>query len=1002
MGVIAFSRSRVFVLQTLRLGVIVAIFLAGTVHADEPAAKESDTPPAAKERPIVCLHTEFHPIKDEEVLRFRLVRELGRQALLIAARDELGLATRDETLDEAFPETVLKAKQDLFVSVRGQYSGEVRFQIWPASKPEQLLPTKKDKNFNPRIILSITENLEPRIRAELPGELRKLGFDGKVQPPNEKNTPEYAIENQLREMNFVSQFAAVRAAHAAIADKGPSREWLSVLARGYANLALTTEHHWKSNTEVFAARALLYAQRLVAANDSNPAAHATRAYVLAVIGLHGPALDELKNVDELRNAQPDAPKSPDWLELVKPYCSFERKALLELAKQRPSLAQIAQRLSFEQHRAFGDQRWMFESAKLTIKACPEDYSVYAALTGPHAPLGVGRTGGFGAPAALAHFMPQRIHELVKLPKTSNDAEAVAPPKADKKPTGGDEKPNADSDQQAADDTNDSSSESLVTPIVESLRDATRSGEDKGEPSWSALGELIFEEDFVQAANYLHISMNATESSHVEEVASILPSVKGHRYIKHIEAYAQLKNYYKSIGDMKLVDPRGNMREIILAIWAPDSERKLERGPDAAWCAMYDRSLTFNGMQEADTAVLDKWWDHMTSEVHQRIADSYKFISPHSPQTLRYGMQVAGIPTAELLTQWEADAGDDPNVYVILGKYFIGKGRHEDAIRVLERAVDLSPSLDAFLSLAGEYRALGQEDKWLPTLERFFQSEPLGLEHARMHEIIANELIDKDKVEEAESHALAAAEPAPEWGLRVASAVEERLGKWDESEKFIAAAASYYPTWSGADWYFWCRRTGRGHVDKAKKLAEARLDARELKTDINWGLNLFTYHLLENDPSAASNDLKSIIKLAVASQVGPADLIRAQIQSAIVAIELKDTDAAKAAIKEARQLAEQFRDSSPNYCDVNIGICDLLDGKSLSDETVADIEKKIEMQGKPIRVNCEYFLGRAFDLAGKKEQADKYWKDCVTRGPYDRYPATLAGKYLCERHTTSRP
>jgi hypothetical protein len=127
-----------------------------------------------------------------------------------------------------------------------------------------------------------------------------------------------------------------------------------------------------------------------------------------------------------------------------------------------------------------------------------------------------------------------------------------------------------------------------------------------------------------------------------------------------------------------------------------------------------------------------------------------------------------------------------------------------------------------------------------------------------------------------------------------------------------------------------------------------------------------------------------------------------VQTAIVARELKETDAEQAAIKEARQLCEQFRYKYANYYAIYVAICDVLEGKSLADDVVADIDKKIEGQAKDVRVNCQYFLGRAFDLAGNKDQAEKYWKQCVTRGPYERYPATLAGKYLSDRHKTSRP
>jgi tetratricopeptide (TPR) repeat protein len=984
------------------------LFLATAVlwptsgYADDNPSSQSGKETASNAPAVVCLHTEYMPIKDEEVLRFRLVRELGRQALLIAARDELGLATRDETLDEVFPDSIAQAKRDLFVSVRGQYSGAVRFQIWPASKPEELLSTKKEKGFNPRIILNETENLEPRIRGELRDKLRGLGFNGKVAPPNEKNLPPDSIEGQLLEMNFVSQFAAVRAAHAAIAEKGQSRAWLGVLARGYANLSLMTEHHWKSNTEVFAARALLYCQRLtnVYANDSR--AHAERAYALAIVGLHGPALDELKHVEELRKKHPDEPTLPGWYELIGPYCSFQREPVIAVGERRPSLRQLAQRLSFEQHRAFGDPRWLFNSARQTINVCPEEYGVYAALTSNNATLAAGRTGAYYAPAALAHFFPARIAQQDGVPKPVRDAaKGEADTKGENaKPGDYKSKKKDDPPAPAAESSGDYAVATM--PIVEALRAATRSGDDKGEPSWSALGELLFEEQFVQAANFLKVAMNATESSHADEVKSMLPAIKGHRYARHIESYASPGNVNDIIGDMPIIDPRGNMRPMILRIWPFDNQIGKSRAADASWCGMYDRSLTFNGLQEADNAFISYFWNNMAADVQRRWADSYQLISPHSPQALRFAIQMAGIPTEEKLNQWEAEAGEDPAVYNQLGKYFSEHQRYDDAIRVFERSIKLTPTMEAFVGLANMYRGAGQDEKWQPTLERFFESESLGLEHAQVHSLIANDLIDKGKIEEAKPHAEAAGETYSQWGLMLASRVEELLGHWDNSEKWIRAASEAYPTTGGDEWYFWCRRTGRGNVDEARKLVQIYLKVECAKADVEGQLKLFTFHMTEDDVRAASADLKAIIERAVALNTPDEDMVRAQVQSAIVARELKDKAAEQAAVKEARRLIAKFRENYPKLGEIYTAICDVLEGNLPSDETLATIEKDLDGEPPQVRVNCQYFLGRAFELAGNKVLSEKYWQQCVSHGPYDRYPATLAGKYLSDRHKTSRP
>jgi tetratricopeptide (TPR) repeat protein len=1000
--VVALTQTRVFTIAFTTAALLTSLALSDDKPAPKTTGEKNAKPPA-----VVCLHTEFLPWRFEDQIKFRLMRELGRQALLIAARDELGLATRDETLGEVFPEETLQAKRDLFVIVRSQYNGTVQFQLWPASNPDKPNPSVKESERDPNAIINQITKLDPLIHSGLCDMLHKQGFDGKAAPPNDKNLPSDAVEGQLLEMNFVSQFAAVRAAHAAIAEKGQSRGWLNVLARGYANLALMTGHHWKSDSEAFAARALLYAERLVTLAGDDSLAHATRAYVRAIVGLHGAALEEVNRVNELRKQHPDQKELPSWFEVVEPYCSFEREPLHALGDRRPSLRQVAQRLSFEQIHAFGDDRWLFDSAKESLSVCPEEYSIYAALTQASGSLlSVVRTGAYYGPAALAHFLPQRIAKLDGAPESVQAAAKGVTEKAKKEAKSGDAQPKDEGKSPDAPAESAGEYASGTIPIVEALRAATRSGEDHGEPSLSALGELIFEEQFVQAANYLKVAMNATESSHDDEVKSMAHAIKGHRFAPYIEGYradalGDTHTYYSLIGDMRILDARGNMQPMIARIWPLEQQTGNKRCSEAAWYASNDQNLTFNGLLEAYNAFNYAFWPQQSADDRKRWADNFHVISPHSPQALRIAIRIVEKPTIEELTQWESQAGEDPHAYRQLGERFAALERYDDAIRVYERSVSLSPTMEAYVGLANSYRAAGQDDKWQPTLERFFKVESLGLEHASVHSLIAYELIDKGKWEEAEPHATAAAETWSAWGLEVASRVNEGLGRWEESEKWIREQANAYPTTSADEWYFWCRRTGRGNVDQARQLMPAYFKQEWIKTNLDGLAKLFTFHVAENDLRGALDDAKNFVSLAEAQHESN-DMEYYQLHLAFVARELKETAATTAAIKEIRELTEESRKKHPNLSAFYVAICDILDGKTIADDARADIVAKMEQQPKETRCNCYYFLGKAYDLTGNKELADQYWKQCVTRGPFARYNCVLAGKYLSDRNKTSRP
>ena len=133
------------------------------------------------------MHTEYLPFAQEEkgVLPFRIARELGRQAVLLAARDELGLATRDETLGEPFPDAITEAGKDLNCKIRCYFDKSVQIDLRSSSATAEgdeskstvpeLLPDSYDTYS---ILLDLTTTLEAMSRGELVERHRGLGFSG--------------------------------------------------------------------------------------------------------------------------------------------------------------------------------------------------------------------------------------------------------------------------------------------------------------------------------------------------------------------------------------------------------------------------------------------------------------------------------------------------------------------------------------------------------------------------------------------------------------------------------------------------------------------------------------------------------------------------------------------------------------------------------------------------------------------------------------------------------
>lgn len=333
-------------------GFSVALCLAVTGCGDAPksppaaAVIEASTtipaPDAVERTGPLSLSTEFFPIaKQPGLMRYPLIRELGRQALLIAARDELGLNTRDETLGETMPPVDDPARAPLSLLVRAMNQGNGSLTVVASGNASSDAGTAvelgrydfqfQSDTFN--MYTSLAEVLAAATRGQLPELLRQVGYSGTKHAFDESAPMPEGVDELLAKMDFVAQYDAVRRLHAAIVKGGESPARLGGLVRGYANLALLTRHHWNSAETAFAARALLYAERMMAATNASPVALQHRAYARALVGLHGIALQDLDRLPPSAEGPADskAESTAAWAEVVNPYCRFDDEALLALA-----------------------------------------------------------------------------------------------------------------------------------------------------------------------------------------------------------------------------------------------------------------------------------------------------------------------------------------------------------------------------------------------------------------------------------------------------------------------------------------------------------------------------------------------------------------------------------------------------------------------------------------------------------------------------------------------
>lgn len=205
-----------------------------------------------------------------------LAREITRQALLIAAREELRLTTHDTSLGEASP----RQGNEIPLAVLCSAGEPSLLEIVRGFEAEQVPIWQQEIKLagQPFDYPAFVTQMEALSRGEFLAVLKKAGFERRASTPAKPADAAVvaAIDDRIWQMNFFAQFSVIRQLHRQIDANGESPALMSQLAQGYANLGVLTEYFWNPMHEVFKARALLYAERLVVAEKSSLPALLTR------------------------------------------------------------------------------------------------------------------------------------------------------------------------------------------------------------------------------------------------------------------------------------------------------------------------------------------------------------------------------------------------------------------------------------------------------------------------------------------------------------------------------------------------------------------------------------------------------------------------------------------------------------------------------------------------------------------------------------------------------
>src|SRR6476646_1027682 len=154
----SFSRATTWLRSPI---ILAALFVAGCGHWGPPPK-------------VLYLHTEFLPYKGsaDQELSTRLSREMVRQALLVAARDGLGVQTCDETLQETPPDDAHVVH--LMLTERCSRDGKWHISLSKFAEEKDASSSKAvwEKTYNCDVATTkIYADAIPKLEADSRGEL---------------------------------------------------------------------------------------------------------------------------------------------------------------------------------------------------------------------------------------------------------------------------------------------------------------------------------------------------------------------------------------------------------------------------------------------------------------------------------------------------------------------------------------------------------------------------------------------------------------------------------------------------------------------------------------------------------------------------------------------------------------------------------------------------------------------------------------------------------------
>jgi len=941
---------------------LVVVSGAATAAAEEHAAPVGD---------IVFLTVrESNHIDSHDGPAPFLARELVRQAFLITARDECGLLTRDSTLREDLPDAAAShaAQFELFCTV--EFPKQLFDVCYTLSRrkgtaAEKLWEWKfRTDIFSPAMITNLAELAEGLSRGKFKDVLKQAGLGMPVPPSRDFAGVPRETQEQLWEWNEIAVIGALRRIHAEIRTKGESPELLAGLAIGYANLGALTEYYFSPAHKAFSARALLYAERLSHEADDSAWALWHRAYVRAIVGLHDPALMDIKAAKKLSQGRPPRPL-PFWTDALDAFCQGKLPQMLEQAKTRER-RRLARYLNLQAVMYSGMHSVTIKAAEAVLEECPDcllaaDALCATALIGPMREV----TGS--AFPLFSQTLRSRLPDVYDFPP------ALVKRLREAKPVEGEEK----------EDEVD-----FRVQLVADIKGETASGRDTREPSLAALGQVIEETQFVQVVRRIQLEGYIWAIPTAQTLATYRPLCAHHRYAAFLDFYSREKaeSFKAALSLRQAVDPS----ELgLVEGWFLNLLRSIQSEPATLWLRI--------AWAHSDPVFPDEMLG-----IGQGIAglpDERKYNGPHMDMMWHTSSKLPAAYAIQIARNWrkakfyaatvESDFADDPLVMSALANRYFKLKQFDDAERCAKRKISSSPDYPTYETLAAIYKERGDMVQWKETLVKSLDLPAMSLEQASIRDKIAHYHMNRKEWKEAVEYADAAAESYSGWSMMTASRCHEMLGEWEKAEALIRATSERYDS-SATEWMLWCHRTGHGDANAADDCARKEFESLGTSLAPLTLQRVGVYYLLKKEPEKAlavfkrayeqGHNAYDAMHAAIAADTLGNAADRDQLLSQIIDANLSQDPQGFVSAGLYKRLAELMRSSLPPG--------------SLKDFGFDKVEAVVNGSPNVVApVNLEYFVGMFLKNRGEAEKSRVYLVRCAQSTLHNKFTHVLACQVL---------